>query len=899
MTKKTALHDEIREILKSNGNRWMTTDELASMVNRRGRVRKRDGSPLGAPQIHTRTIVYSHLFERDGRRVRTKSKVRVKSRATGRPKRPLFEYSTHRLAERAGDARDRPNELAKLQEIEQELQHRKSTRSATRARSLLEKVRRRIGELEQVELKKRQASLARVSNRAESKLPSDGESDGSESLKLPSGIVNSSYLNQTLEGMRTRLLDTTRRNRLINYRESARDIPIVSEMPDLVFDHLLTRERGFYFDSISNEDELELEHSEISRVLPVSGDVEDELDNQYTDNRLQTPFSKRELALRLRKLYLQHNTLIKETGANGLFLAMGFLNWKDTSHDGDRIKSPLMLLPVRLEKGLGYGAEVYKLVFDDEALDSNYSLLEKFRHDYSIRLPEVTDETTPEAYWGSVERAIKSRRSDEWHVVREISLGLFRFHKQIMWHDLDPRRWPGDSPLTDKPIVQRLLLGPKSGDIAPQQISEEYSTEEGDKLPLICDADSSQYSAIFDALRGKESLVVEGPPGTGKSQTITNLIAAAIGEGKTVLFVAEKMEALRVVYERLENLGLDEFCLQLHGLKTKKKDLLESIKQRTTLNTLTPRDSARTNQELNSARTQLVRVSKALSNVYGPENLALYNIFWRIERLQGELPVGFEPVESEGIAELDYERFSHARNLLNDLAKEWSEIREDARRAWQGFLPRTQSTAGWSPVLAALQGITEAIDSAHQSFASIGVDSSTFASILQVKRIHELAKLNPETSFPALPMGISSELAYNIVHGGSIEAFRGVIENVSSYLNDIADANRVLDYEDEHTQACVDQLEASCSLLVNGFLPRNVLIGDLSERQEESQLVLASLDELPAKAKPIVALLNANPRTLEDYKRLAARAKTYIEGPESLSLYASPIHAQSAVLATV
>ena len=64
MTRKMTLHDEIREILKSNGNRWMTTDDLASMVNRRGRFRKRDGSPLGAPQIHARTIVYSHLFER-------------------------------------------------------------------------------------------------------------------------------------------------------------------------------------------------------------------------------------------------------------------------------------------------------------------------------------------------------------------------------------------------------------------------------------------------------------------------------------------------------------------------------------------------------------------------------------------------------------------------------------------------------------------------------------------------------------------------------------------------------------------------------------------------------------------------------------------------------------------
>ena len=429
MATKTTLHGEICEILKSNGNRWMTTDELASTVNRRGRCRKRDGSPLGAPQIHARTIVYSHLFERDGRLVRTKSKAGLASGATARGNRTLFELTTHRLTERAADTRDRASELADLREIEQELQRRKSTRPGSKAQNLLERVRRRIDELEQASLNKKRDGRAPAPNRDERKLRSGRDSDVSTDSKSPDGNANSAYLMQTLERMRTRLLDTTRRNRLINYRESARDIPIVAEMPDLVFDRLFTKQRSFYFDSVSDDVELDLEHSEVSRVLPVSGDDYDELEDQYTDNRLQTPFSNRELALRLRKLYLQHNTLIKETGANGLFLALGFLDWKDAAHDGDRIKSPLMLVPVRLEKGLGYGAEVYNLEFDDEALDSNYSLLEKIRHDHSIRLPQVTDETTPEAYWGSVETAIMSRRSDEWHVGREMSLGLFRFHK--------------------------------------------------------------------------------------------------------------------------------------------------------------------------------------------------------------------------------------------------------------------------------------------------------------------------------------------------------------------------------------------------------------------------------------------------------------------------------------
>ena len=102
---------------------------------------------------------------------------------------------------------------------------------------------------------------------------------------------------------------------------------------------------------------------------------------------------------------------------------------------------------------------------------------------------------------------------------------------------------------------------------------------EGDVPPLVCDADSSQHSALIDATRGK-NLVIEGPPGTGKSQTITNLIAASIGNGKRVLFVAEKMAALEVVKRRFDNCGLGDFCLELHSHKTSKVSLLKSLEDR-------------------------------------------------------------------------------------------------------------------------------------------------------------------------------------------------------------------------------------------------------------------------------------------------------------------------------
>ena len=73
--------------------------------------------------------------------------------------------------------------------------------------------------------------------------------------------------------------------------------------------------------------------------------------------------------------------------------------------------------------------------------------------------------------------------------------------------------------------------------------------------------------------------MLEGPPGTGKSQTITNMIAQALANGKTVLFVAEKMAALSVVHARLNQLGLGRFCLELHSNKARKLEVIEQLGQ--------------------------------------------------------------------------------------------------------------------------------------------------------------------------------------------------------------------------------------------------------------------------------------------------------------------------------
>ena len=79
----------------------------------------------------------------------------------------------------------------------------------------------------------------------------------------------------------------------------------------------------------------------------------------------------------------------------------------------------------------------------------------------------------------------------------------------------------------------------------------------------VLDADSSQRHAI-DTVLGGQSLVIHGPPGTGKSQTIANLIAALVARGRKVLFVAEKRAAIDAVLSRLKGVDLGDMVLDIH-----------------------------------------------------------------------------------------------------------------------------------------------------------------------------------------------------------------------------------------------------------------------------------------------------------------------------------------------
>jgi primosomal protein N' len=240
-----------------------------------------------------------------------------------------------------------------------------------------------------------------------------------------------------------------------------------------------------------------------------------------------------------RKIATAAKTAIEESGTNMLYLVFGFLEWYESDDSQQPHLAPLVILPVAIERAGGKGKAVETVLeYSGEDLESNLSLVEKMRRDFGLELPLLEDDDTPEAYFAKFADILKLKK--HWSIRRQIALALLSFGKLLMYRDLDPKTWPAGQSIAKHLLVRELFEGSKNPNIT---LAEEYPIDEPelkkDVPDLIRDADSSQHSALVHALRG-QNLVIEGPPGTGKSQTITNLIAAALARGKTVLFVSEK-----------------------------------------------------------------------------------------------------------------------------------------------------------------------------------------------------------------------------------------------------------------------------------------------------------------------------------------------------------------------
>ncbi len=385
-----------------------------------------------------------------------------------------------------------------------------------------------------------------------------------------------------VENWKRKLLDLSLRNRLLNFKRSKRAVPLICANPGELED-MLAEDQVFTFSPLEKVISPDDPRSGEEHRRRYSEDLHSEQVLQaMRRGKITTALDQRQLSASLITLYRASKAAIEEGGTNILYLALGFLKWTQTGNRSRTYQAPLILVPVSLSRRSVNAA--FRLRIHDDEPQFNPTLLQMLRQDFGLEIPELSKDLPKDdsgldvdGIWDIVRRQV--RDLEGWEVSQELVLSTFSFAKYLMWADLDART----KHLKNSPLVKHLIDSPRDTYMGNDGVDFPRPEEMDRKchpkdtyLPMSCD--STQMAAVIAASEGMD-FVIEGPPGTGKSQTIANMITHLLGIGKKVLFVSEKTAALDVVYRRLRDVGLGKFCLELHSSKARKTDVLQQLDQ--------------------------------------------------------------------------------------------------------------------------------------------------------------------------------------------------------------------------------------------------------------------------------------------------------------------------------
>jgi very-short-patch-repair endonuclease len=420
-----------------------------------------------------------------------------------------------------------------------------------------------------------------------------------------------------LSNWKSKLLDLTLRNRLLNFKPTKSTLqfiaPDLPRMEDALADGAEFRIRPLPAIMEGNDPRSGLVHASKTGRAALDDMALAALENkEFLANVGQDTLDGNLLSI-----FSAARTGLEEGGANTLFLSVGLLEWTEVEKAEAKHLAPILLIPVTLERqSVRSGFRLRR--HDDEAI-VNPTLLQLLKSSFELRVAGL-DIIATDDKGIDVAKVLQSfrlavREITKWEVLEQAHLGIFSFKKYLMWKDLQDRT----EQLKGNRVVKHLIDNPG------EAFAREGNSSEFDRLddthqphdilaPLL--ADSSQLKALCAIDAGRD-LVLEGPPGTGKSQTITNLIAHNLAKGKTVLFVSEKMAALEVVHRRLNDIGLGPFCLELHSSKARKVEVLQQLGKALDITAeRTASDWAREAEQLGQLRQELNGLVNALHRSY-------------------------------------------------------------------------------------------------------------------------------------------------------------------------------------------------------------------------------------------------------------------------------------------
>ena len=579
-----------------------------------------------------------------------------------------------------------------------------------------------------------------------------------------------------------RLLDLSLRNNLLNIRITKNTLQLIPANLACLEDALA---EGDEFRILHRPAEWENPAMEfgIYSSIPESDPIADFVNSELSQKRLRFYLPENDLGKALTHLYRSSRTSIEENGANTLYLALGLLKWYETPSSERPRYAPILLLPVEIIRKSA--AKGYVIRSREEETMMNITLLEMLRQNFGISVPGLDPLPTDESgvnvklIYSIIRHCIKNQR--KWDVEEQAILGIFSFNKFIMWNDIH-----NNAPkLTQNKIVSSLINGKIEWDAITEEMDASYMDRQLSPadivLPII--ADSSQLEAIYEAVHDK-TFILHGPPGTGKSQTITNIIANALYKGKRVLFVAEKMAALSVVQNRLAAIGLAPFCLEIHSNKTKKSTVISQLKETTEIIRRTPPEEFRKEAErLLKLRTKLNKYIEALHKEY-PFGLSLYDAI--IHYQSTDVEPCFD-IPSSYLDNLDKDRFSHWEDAIESLVSTANACGHPHLHPLTGIYIREYSSAikeEASQTLATFIGLLTAIQSKLPVFSALLEDTDIHPTRKDfdiitaiIRKILDIPELTPELLTTPLLNETLEEYRKVTEHGRKRDEIKAEIEN--------------------------------------------------------------------------------------------------------------------------
>ena len=460
-----------------------------------------------------------------------------------------------------------------------------------------------------------------------------------------------------IEAWQRRLLDFSTRSPLMNVKISASSIQILHPRIENLEDELNDSRRFSLIPNPLVSGEVGIHNEAIIRANS------ELLLSYFKQNRLPTGETEKSLQKKLAQINRKAQNEMSETGVNTLYLSVGHIEWTE-SDSSQSYSAPILLYPVNL---IRKNKNEYLIALrDDEEPQLNYSIFEKFRNEFKYQT-SLDYENLPKDDSGLDVRKIfaiireEIRRQPRWHLVESCVLGLFSFDQFVMWSDL---RKKSDA-LANNKVVSSLIKG--------------ELTFEQDPLPEVSDADfinevvpvsldETQMQAVKAASEGN-SFILQGPPGTGKSQTITAMIVDAMTKGKKILFVAEKMAALQVVFRNLKKVNVSDYLLELHSTKVTKAHLIEQLNLALNRSSVLKSSDGVKESHINKINAELAEYVEVMHRKTDC-GLSLYELINRYESTRDVETVDLDYLEVSEIKESDLKNFwYHLRDLTRNISK--------------------------------------------------------------------------------------------------------------------------------------------------------------------------------------------------------------------------------------